>query len=316
MQNHLSIADLSYCLPNGNELFSSLTFRFNLLRTGLIGPNGIGKSTLLEILAGKIIPSTGSVTRVGKLSYLTQTLILNENTRVAEVLHFAPEIAAHQRIAAGTATLQDFETVENHWDLLEKIELVFAKLGVSHIAWSQPAASLSGGELTRVRIAGLLLEEPDFLILDEPTNNLDLSARQFVYRLVANWKRGLLVVSHDRVLLSFVDQIAEFSSNGLKLYGGNLEFYQQQHSIEKAAAEQALIGAKQRLKDAQATAQRAMERQQKRSIAGEKRAFKKSLPPIVVGGLKRRAENSTAKLKGRHELKSVSRSLCKLFLQS
>jgi ATPase subunit of ABC transporter with duplicated ATPase domains len=303
MQNHLSVADLGYLLPDGNELFSSLTFIFNMSRTGLIGPNGIGKTTLLEILAGNIAPSMGSVTRAGKVSYLAQKFTLKEDATVAEAIRFAKEISAHERIERGEGTMLDFETVENHWDLPERIVLTFQKLGISHIALQQSTGSLSGGELTRVRIAGLLLEEPDYLILDEPTNNLDLSARRFVYDLVSGWKRGLLLVSHDRVLLSYVDQIAEMSSNGLKLYGGNFEFYQQQRSIEKAAAEQTLVGAKQRLKDARLTARKSMERQEKRNSTGEKRAAKKALPPIMAGAMKRKAENSTARLKGRHEMK-------------
>jgi ATPase subunit of ABC transporter with duplicated ATPase domains len=303
MQNHLSVANLGYLLPDGSKLFSELNFKFNRLRTGLIGPNGVGKTTLLEILAGLREPSSGSVTRVGKISYLAQKPTSSETATVVEMIRFAQEVAAHERIAKGEGTSSDFEVVENCWDLLEKIETVFAKSGISYISLQQPAASLSGGELTRVRIAGLLLEEPDYLILDEPTNNLDISARQFVYRLAADWKQGLLVVSHDRALLSYIDQIAEMDSNGLKLYGGNFEFYQQQRSIEKAAAEKTLAGARQRLKDARITAQVSMQRQEKRNSSGEKRSFKKNLPPIAIGLLKRKAENSTAQLKGRHEMK-------------
>ncbi len=90
--------------------------------------------------------------------------------------------------------------------------MVLTRLGIAYIDVRQPVANLSGGELTRVRMAGLLLEEPDFLILDEPTNHLDLAAREFVYDLIASWKKGLIVVSHDRRLLANVDQIAELET--------------------------------------------------------------------------------------------------------
>lgn len=303
MQNHLSVADLGYCLTDGLRLFSSLNFSLNMSRTGLIGPNGTGKTTLLDILAGTRAPTEGSVTRAGKISYLTQKIALGDNTTVAAVIGFDRQLAAHERIAHGQGRMEDFEMVENCWELPEQIEQYWARLGVSHIDPQQPAATLSGGELTRVRIAGLLLSEPDYLILDEPTNNLDLSAREFVYNLVADWKRGLLVVSHDRVLLTYVDQIVEMSTQGLKLYGGDFAFYQEQRAIERAAAEHTVASAQQRFKEARATAQLALERQQKRNSHGEKRAFKKNLPPIVAGGLKRHAEKSTARLKGRHEAK-------------
>src|SRR5687767_5798733 len=172
MQNHLSVADLGYCLPDGLTLFSSLNFSFNSSRTALIGENGIGKTTLLGILAGTLAPTTGSVTRAGKISYLTQQIALNDSTTVAEVIGFARQLAAHARIARGEGTLSDFDIVEHCWDLSEKIAQYWERLGISYLTLTQPAVSLSGGELTRLRIAALLLAEPDYLILDEPTNNL------------------------------------------------------------------------------------------------------------------------------------------------
>ncbi len=310
MQNHLSGVSLGYHLPDGSTLFKSLTFSFGTVRTGLVGANGVGKTTLLEILAGRIAASGGCLTCVGRVSYLPQKVALDSLATVAEAIRLADALAAYRRAIAGEASPEDFDLLGDRWDLPERIEQTFAKLGIAHIDLNRSVGSLSGGELTRVRIAGLLLEEPDFLILDEPTNHLDLSAREFVYELVSSWKQGLLVVSHDRRLLSLVDQIAEMSSAGLKFYGGNFDFYRQQRDHERAAAEQTLAGAQQRLKDAKQIAQLAKERQQRRQSTAKRSSAKKGgLPSIVVGTLQRKAENSSGLLKGRHEDKVERRRL-------
>lgn len=306
MQNHLSGVNLGYRLPDGSTLFKSLTFSFSTFRAGLVGANGSGKTTLLEILAGKLAPADGTLARSGRISYLPQTTQLDHSSTVAEVINLADTLAAYRRALGGEASVEDLELIADRWDLPERIEQTFAKLGVAHIALDRKVGSLSGGEMTRVRIAGLLLAEPDFLILDEPTNHLDLSAREFVYELVSSWKRGLIVVSHDRRLLSLVDQIAELNANGLKMYGGNFDFYLEQRNVEREAAEQTLAGARQRLKEARATAQRARERQQHRQSSANRNSLKQGLPKIAVGNLKRAAEKTSARIKGRHEGKLES----------
>ena len=303
MHYHLSAIDLGYNLPDGSNLFNSLTFSFNPVRTGLIGQNGVGKSTLLDLLAGRKVPSAGSVNGAGKISYLPQIDSITADATVADALHFAGAIRAHRRIASGEGADEDFEAVENRWDLPERIERVFTELGVSHLSLEQPVSTISGGELMRVRIARLLVEEPDFILLDEPTNHLDYSARQFVYDLIGGWAKGLVVVSHDRKLLSLVDQIAELDSTGLKFYGGNYAFYKEQRGVEKAAAEQSFAFAKLRLKRAQAAARKVAESQERRSSAGHKRAIRTGISRMAAGNLRRKAENSTSRLKGRHEKK-------------
>ena len=303
MQNHLSAVDLGYRLPDGRFLFNHLTFSFSAVRTGLVGANGIGKTTLLEVLVGARGHSAGSLNRSGRFSYLPQSVSFDPSATVTDAINAANQIAALERIERGAGTLEDFDLIADHWDLRERAEQVFAKLGISQITLDRRLSSLSGGELTRVRIAGLILEEPDFLVLDEPTNHLDLSAREFVYDLIASWKKGLIVVSHDRRLLSLVDQIAELNANGLKLYGGDYEFYRERREIERDAAEQTLQSAEQQLKEAKAIAQRARERQQRRQSNSSRNSFKRNLPPIVAGNWRRAAENTAARVKDRHKQK-------------
>jgi ATPase subunit of ABC transporter with duplicated ATPase domains len=303
MYNYLSAVELGYRLPDGRFLFNNLTFSFSAVRAGLVGANGVGKTTLLEILAGEREPAVGAINRCGRVSYLPQQARFVSSATVADAINLADQIAALERVERGEGTSGDFDLIADRWDLRERIEQVFSKLEVSHIILDRRVESLSGGELARIRIAGLLLEEPDFLILDEPTNHLDLTARESVYDLVASWKKGLVVVSHDRRLLALLDQIAELNSNGLKIYGGDYEFYRQQREAERDAAEETLQGARQRLKEAKLTAQRAAERQQRKQSHGRRNILKRNLPSIVAGGLSRAAENTAARLKGRHQRK-------------
>jgi ATPase subunit of ABC transporter with duplicated ATPase domains len=303
MQNYLSAVELGYRLPDGRFLFNNLTFSFSAVRAGLVGANGIGKTTLLEILAGKREPSVGAVNRSGRVSYLSQQARFGSSATVADAINLADQIAALERVERGEGTPGDFDLIEDRWDLRDRIEQVFSKLEVSHIALDRRIESLSGGEMTRVRIAELLLEEPDFLVLDEPTNHLDLSARESVYGLVASWKNGLIVVSHDRRLLALLDQIAELNANGLKFYGGDYEFYREQREVERDAAEQTLQSARQRLKEAKLRRQRARERQQRRQSNSGRNSFQRNLPPIVAGNWRRAAENTAARINDLHQRK-------------
>ena len=99
---------------------------------------------------------------------------------------------------------------------------------------------LSGGETIGVALAALFLRRPDILLLDEPTNNLDLDARKRLYDAVASWTGVMVIVSHDRELLGLVDQIADLSGGEIRLYGGNLDAYEELLAAEQAAAERAV----------------------------------------------------------------------------
>src|SRR5262245_22472725 len=303
MQNYLSAVELGYRLPDGRFLFNNLTFSFSAVRAGLVGANGIGKTTLLEILVGVREPSIGAVNRCGRVSYLPQQARFGSSDTVADAISLSDRIAALERVERGEGRPVDFDLISDRWDLRERIGQFFSTLGVPHITLDRRMDSLSGGELTRVRIAGLLLEEPDYLVMDEPTNHLDLSARESVYERCTSGKKGLIVVSHDRRLLALLDQIAEMNANGLKFYGGGYESYREQREVEREAAEQTLQSAQQRLKEAKITRERARERQQRRQSNSGRNSFKRNLPPIVAGNWRRAAEMTSARINDRHQRK-------------
>jgi len=300
MQNQLSCAGVGYNLPDGKPLFTSLNFTLGPLKTGIVGRNGTGKTTLLDLLSGRVSPARGRIIRDGVVSYVRQHDLLHSGATVAQAIGVAAIISAHYRISAGNGVPEDYELLNDRWDLPEVLAALMAEVGVGHISLDRTIASLSGGELMRARVAGALVDKPDFLFLDEPTNHLDLSGRRFVYELVESWNRGLLVVSHDRALLARVDQMAELGPMGLKLYGGNWEVYCELRRTERSAAEQDLASARASLVRTKAAAQEARERQDRRSSAGKKNIVKRGISPMQAGNLKRRAQATASKLAGRH----------------
>ncbi len=301
MSIQLGGVNLGYSLPDGAPLFSALHFNFGPCRTGLIGRNGVGKSSLLDVLAGRRLPTEGRVVRLGRVALLEQQSDAHRYATVADALHRPQVLTAYARVLGGVAIPEDFDRLEGHWDLANTIHCVFDTLGVALLPFTYPFERLSGGEQMRIRLARVLLDEPDFVLLDEPTNHLDHEARSFMYDWLASWNKGVLVVSHDRKLLNLMDQIAVLDRRGLHLYGGNFAFYQEQAAVEQAAALRVHTHAQKELKAAKAHAQKVRERQEKREASGKRHARRTGIDPMTAGNLKRHAENTAGKLAGRHD---------------
>src|SRR5262249_26602498 len=143
-------------------------------------------------------------------------------------------------------------------------------------------ATLSGGQRTRAALAALIFDDPDFLVLDEPTNNLDRDGRRAVIDLLANWRGGAIIVSHDRELLDTVDAIVELTSLGATRYGGNWSAYRDRKELELAAVQHDLADAEKRVAEVARSAQATAERQARRDSAGRKKAAKGGTPRILL----------------------------------
>jgi len=141
-------------------------------------------------------------------------------------------LKALEKIKNGDKNESLLEIVGDDWDIYNRAVEKLEYFNLHNIDFNRRLETLSGGEKVKIILAKLLIAKPDFIILDEPTNNLDQVSREIVYNLVKNWKQGLLVVSHDRGLLNLFDQIYELSEGSLKLYGGNYDFYKEQKEIE------------------------------------------------------------------------------------
>ncbi|HEU4561861.1 MAG TPA: ATP-binding cassette domain-containing protein, partial [Longimicrobium sp.] len=288
---------LGYALADGRTLFSNITLGFGRERTGLVGPNGAGKTTLVRLLAGELSALHGSVQRRGTVAYLPQNFELGTDRLLAAILGIGDRLAALDRIYAGTPVPGDLERVGDDWDLRERAEAALARFGVGHLPLDRPVTGVSGGEATRVALAGLTLEQPDFLLLDEPTNNLDAAGREALYGLVRGWTGGLLVVSHDRTLLRLVDRIVELSPGGVRGYGGNYDAYHAQKTAEEDAAARELSSAEAALRSARREAQRMRERQQRRESRGKAEAAKGGAPKIWLGMQRERSEGTRGRVR-------------------
>jgi ATPase subunit of ABC transporter with duplicated ATPase domains len=288
---------VGHALADGRTLFDDITLGFGRERTGLVGPNGAGKTTLVRILAGELAPARGSVQRRGTAGYLPQDFHLRAELPLAEILGIGERLAALDRIFAGDGAPADFDLIGDGWDLRERAEAALARFGLAHLPLDRPVLTVSGGEATRVALAGLTLARPDFLLLDEPTNNLDGAGREALYDWVRGWTGGLLAISHDRALLAEMDRIVELTPAGVRVYGGNFEAYRAQKAAEDAAAEREMAGAEAALRQARREAQRMRERQERRDSRGKKMALEGGAPKIWLGMQRERSQHTGARLR-------------------
>ncbi len=293
MPNFATLDGLSYRTPDGRSLFDNLTLAFGAERTGLVGRNGVGKTTLLRLIAGDLAPSGGGVSLRGRVGVLRQAALPPAGATVADLLGIAEALARLERIAQGQGSDEDL--AEADWGLEARLDAALAEVGLPGLARERPAASLSGGQVTRVSLAGLLARQPELLILDEPTNNLDAAAKALVADVLAGWRGGAIVVSHDRDLLRRMDRIVELGGLGAKVYGGNYDLYAERKAAEVAAASRELAEAERAQARVAREVQQAAERKARRDAAGKRFAAKGSEPKILLGAQAERAENSGAR---------------------
>jgi ATPase subunit of ABC transporter with duplicated ATPase domains len=293
------LGDLSFCWPNGRRVLDGLSAAFSSGRTGLIGVNGAGKSTLLALIAGRLQPSSGSVTVTGDVGYLPQTLALDADTRVASLLGIAGVLDAIDAIEAGDASQAAFDAVGDDWDAREQARGWLSRLGLAHVGLDDPVGRLSGGETIMTALTGLFLRRPDVLLLDEPTNNLDLDARGRLYAAVESWPGVMLIVSHDRELLGRADQIADLRSDhygdSLRLYGGNLAAYQAMLETEQSAARRAVSAAAADVRREHRDLVRGQTKQARRDRQGRQLSASGSLPHAAAGARQRSAQESAGR---------------------
>jgi ATPase subunit of ABC transporter with duplicated ATPase domains len=293
MSAFLTLDAVRYATPDGHTLFDNLTLAFGAERTGLVGRNGVGKTTLIRLMLGELAPASGAVTVRGRVGVLRQALSPPPGARVADLLGVADGLARLARINDGQGTDDDF--AEADWALEADLVQALADVGLAGLDPERPAGELSGGQATRAALAGLLVARQDLLLLDEPTNNLDVEARALVAQVLSRWKGGAIVVSHDRGLLRAMDRIVELTSLGARVYGGNYDLYAARKAEEEAAAARDLAEAERSLARVARENQQARERKERRDAAGRRFAAKGGTPKIVLGAMAERAENSGAR---------------------
>ncbi|SMH33137.1 ABC-F family ATP-binding cassette domain-containing protein [Azospirillum agricola] len=285
----ITLSKLSWSTPDGQGVLSDLDAAFGRERVGLVGRNGVGKTTLLRLVAGELQPLGGGVSVTGTLGRLKQAVRFGERETLADLFGVGGALATLRRAEAGEAGVEELSDAD--WTLEERIAAALARVGLDARPDTR-LAELSGGQRTRASLAAAVFAEPDFLLLDEPTNNLDRPGREAVMALLAGWRAGAIVVSHDRELLDQMDAIVELSSLGAARYGGNWTLYRERKAAELAAAAQDLAHAEKAAAEIDRKAQRATERQDRRDGAGARAGARGGTPRILLGARRSNAEAS------------------------
>ncbi|RYY37825.1 MAG: ABC-F family ATP-binding cassette domain-containing protein [Sphingobacteriaceae bacterium] len=292
----VTINALSYHHPNKEQLFTHLSFTVNKGdKAALVGNNGVGKSTLLQLIAGKLQPSAGEVIASSALWYVPQHLGQYDHLSIAKALGVDKKLAAMQAITNGYTDVQYFTNLDDDWGIEDKIYAALHQWQLSHLSPTQKIGALSGGEKTKVFLAGIEIHSPEIILLDEPSNHLDVAGRMQLYDLIIKSRATILAVSHDRTLLNLLPQTYELSPAGIEIYGGNFDFYLEQKEGKVNALQNQLHEQSKTLKQTQQKARDVAEKRQRIESRGKTQGQSGSLPRIIAGGLKSKAEGSTAK---------------------
>ena len=301
----ISIQQISYIHPDKEVLFSDLNFAISKgQKLGLVGNNGCGKSTLLQIIAGQLSPSSGVIVRPDDLYYIPQHFGQYDSLTIAQALQIERKQQALHAILAGDVSNENFTILNDDWNIEERSISALDLWGLGQFTLSYPMNLLSGGEKTRVFLAGMDIHHPSVILMDEPTNHLDSSGRQRLYDWVEKYRSTLLVVSHDRTLLNLLPEICELEKHQINYYGGNYEFYKEQKTLMQEALQQRIEEKEKALRIARKVARETAERRDKQNVRGEKSNIKKGVPRIVLNALQGKSEKSTSKLTGVHQEKA------------
>ncbi len=284
----LSLHDLSFRLPDGRTLFSDLDLSFGRERTGIVGRNGAGKSSLLAIMAGTAQPSAGTIRRDGRVALMRQMADVAAGETVAGLFGAADALALIERIEAGEADADEIARAD--WTLAARLDKALADVRLAGVPPCRPLRELSGGQRTRAALAALSFAAPDLILMDEPSNNLDAEGRAMLHAFLDGWKGGAAVVSHDRALLNRMDRVVELSGTGARIYGGGFDAYRERKTAERAAADKALEAAERGVRQAARAARQIHERQARRDSAGRKGRAGSSDPKILLDARQERAE--------------------------
>ncbi|SOC21458.1 ATPase subunit of ABC transporter with duplicated ATPase domains [Rhodobacter sp. JA431] len=289
MPASISLSCLSWSAPDGRPLLNDLNLTFGPERTGIVGRNGAGKSTILRLISGEIHPTFGQVRVTGSIAMMRQDVMERPDDTVADLFGVRSALDLLDRAEAGLADAEELARAD--WTLSARIETALLRCGL--LAGPQtPLGTLSGGQRSRAALATLILAEPEFLLLDEPTNNLDREGRRAVIDLIQRWTGGAIIVSHDRELLEEMDAIVELTSLGVKRYGGNYSAFRQRKDTELDAAARDLAHAEKSRSDAARRAQQAHERKARKDAAGHRARARGDQPKILMDAAKGRAEAS------------------------
>jgi len=288
----LTLDSLSLTTPDAKALFSGLSLTLGHERIGLVGRNGCGKSSLLQVIAGRQRPAGGHVRRFGRVGLLEQRLEV-QGLSWAEGLGVGEDWQRLKRIERGKPLADDIELA--FWDLESRVEACLHALALPVRDLDSPLEASSGGQRTRLALARLMLVRPDVLLLDEPTNNLDAEGRALILRLVSEWRGGLVLASHDRDLLEHVDRIVELNPVGCTVTGGGWSSYVAEREARRERLADAVESAQLGLRQAKSAGQQRDERKARSDGQGRAARRSGSQSKLILNAQRERAQGTDSR---------------------
>ncbi|RED26170.1 ATPase subunit of ABC transporter with duplicated ATPase domains [Flavobacterium cutihirudinis] len=308
----LTLQNISYLHANRHLLFDKITFTINSHeKVALIGNNGVGKSTLLKIISRELQPAEGSIKVASKPYFIPQIFGQFNHLTIAQALQIDEKLTAFHEILNGNVSEENLNILNDDWTIEERCNEALQYWELNDLNLNQKLETLSGGQKTKVFLAGISIHQPEIILLDEPSNHLDVVARALLYQFIKNTTATLIIVSHDRKLLNLLNAVYELSKHGITVYGGNYAFYAEQKQIEKNALANDIQSKEKALRKAKEKERETLQRQNKLDSRGEKKQKKAGVSRIMMNTLRNNAENSTAKAKDIHAEKigNISQNL-------
>ncbi|MCR4029331.1 MULTISPECIES: ABC-F family ATP-binding cassette domain-containing protein [Flavobacterium] len=297
----LILQNISHQHENKNLLFQNISFTINKHdKVALVGNNGVGKSTLLKIIAAQLQSYSGQIIQNTTPYFVPQLFGQFNELTISEALYIKDKIKSLKEILEGNVTEENLQLLNDDWTIEDRCNEALSYWKLQDLDLEQKMKTLSGGQKTKVFLAGIMIHQPDLVLLDEPSNHLDFEARTLLYDFIKTTSSSLLIVSHDRMLLNLLNKTFEMTKNGISVYGGNYDFYSEQKKIENNALEQDVQSKEKALKKAKEKERETIERQNKLDSRGKKKQEKSGVARIMMNTLRNKAENSSSKIKDVH----------------
>ena len=311
MSRHITLDHISYAHPTQPPLFADLSAVFSAPLTGLIGDNGCGKTTLMRLILGDLTPDSGSLAVPEQMAYLPQDLGLGREQTLAELCGIAETLQALQAVESGEYSPELYEVIGDNWDVEERTLATLATYGFTpatlvnrdnpeaiRALFTRDMRSFSSGEAVIAALASLMVSDPEFILLDEPTNNLDSVAKAQLFTALEALPCPALIISHDRDLLERVNVIVELHADRqglahLRLFEGNYSTYRQALDTEQQAAQRRVTEAKNEVR----SAHREWVQAQEIISKNMSRVWKDDQPDTILALAKDASRQAAAKLR-------------------
>ena len=311
MPHHITLDHISYAHPGEPPLFTDLSAVFSAPLTGLIGDNGAGKTTLFRLILGDINPSQGIISTPPHIAYLPQDLGLSGHQHLADIFGITKILQALDALESGEYSPCLYDTIGDAWDVEERTLTILTAYGFTpavlvdrdspkavRALFARQMRSFSGGEAVIAALASLMVSDPEFILLDEPTNNLDSSAKAQLFETLEALPCPALIISHDRDLLERMHVIAELHADHqglghLRLFEGNYSTYGQALETEQQAAQRRVTEAKNEVR----SAHREWVQAQEIISRNMSRVWKDDQPDTILALAKDASRQAAAKLR-------------------